>query len=512
MIKKSLITLIAAISICNGANAAATDKDFEALTIDLLDSSMKVSQLAVNFNVILSQTTAFDGFLKATDKFKQSNVGVAYDDYKFVLENIETNDFGYTLMASKLADYGLFYLSNLACKKMSDEDITKNHVDNIKKFFYPKTNLPYDEEIYLAEAYSNIMFNNQSSEMMEDLLRNKELLANYDYANYILALAAFKSNRLSVAKQYIHIAVTQNPQNLNYKVLQAQILANGMKPQEAIKIVSQLKKEGLTEAELTRRLNSLEQYVLYKCAKNNQEKNYYLGNYYFYEGDYNKSVKTLQSGLGKNKSINNKINGMMSKVYLTMQEYEKAQDTAKKVLKHDSNNTQANMTLGNLNYLKKDYKKALKNYKKAQKDKTTQLSAEVKIASILQKTGYESESKALFEKILQNSSSEAEGYYNVAMIEPFKQLTYLKKALALNIMYVDAWLGLARFELTRDNFAKAQDYLATAYYIDQNDYRYYYYQGLIYKNKDDINTASMYFKKCLKLNPNCEEAQKELNL
>ena len=98
------------------------------------------------------------------------------------------------------------------------------------------------------------------------------------------------------------------------------------------------------------------------------------------------------------------------------------------------------------------------------------------------------------------------------MIEPFKQLPYLKKALALNIMYTDAWLGLARYELTRDNFAKAQDYLATAYYIDQNDFRYYYYQGLIYKNKDDLTTAAMYFKKCLKLNPKCDEAQKELNL
>ena len=78
MIKKSLITLIAAISICNGANAAATDKDFEALTIDLLDSSMKVSQLAVNFNVILSQTTAFDGFLKAI--FSSSNLEWVFDN------------------------------------------------------------------------------------------------------------------------------------------------------------------------------------------------------------------------------------------------------------------------------------------------------------------------------------------------------------------------------------------------------------------------------------------------
>ena len=511
MIKNFLITFII-IMVCNCAFAADTTKDFEDLTIDLLDSSMKVSQLSVNFNVIMSQTAAFDSFLKATDKFKQSNVRVAYDDYKFILDNIDTNDFGYTLMASKLADYGLFYLSELACKKMSDTDITKNHVENIKKFFYPKTSLPYNEEVYLAEVYSNIMYNNQSNEMTEELLQNKDLLSNYDYANYILALAAYKSNKLSLAKQYIQIAITQNPQNLNYKVLQAQILANGMKPQDALKIVSQLKKEGLTEAELNRRINSLEQYVLYKSEKQNWKKSYYLGNYYYYEGEYNKSVKTLQSAIGKNKAANAQISGLLSKVYLTMQEYEKAQDSAKKALKKDSNNAPANMTLGNLNYLQKNYKKALKNYEKAEKDKQTKLKAEIKIATILQKMGDEAKSKELFEKVLRTTSSEAEGYYNVAMIEPFKQLPYLKKALALNIMYTDAWLGLARYELTRDNFAKAQDYLATAYYIDQNDFRYYYYQGLIYKNKDDLTTAAMYFKKCLKLNPKCDEAQKELNL
>ena len=88
----------------------------------------------------------------------------------------------------------------------------------------------------------------------------------------------------------------------------------------------------------------------------------------------------------------------------------------------------------------------------------------------------------------------------------------VEKALGINITYIDAWLGLARYEISRDNFAMAQDYLSNAYYIDQNDFRYYYYQGLIYKSQDDYPTAAMYFKKCLKLNPNCVEAQKELNL
>ncbi len=518
MIKKCLtlilfIFVMAQISFAKETERpVSTYKDFEAMTIDLLDSSMKESQTSINFNIAVSKIEAFSDFLRATDKFKQSNVSAAYDDYKYILDNISASDFGYTLMAGKLADYGFFYLSDLACKKMSDIEITKNHVDNIQKFFYPKKRLPYNEELYLAEAYSNIMFNEQSKETMEELQQNNDMLENFDYANYILALAAFKSNNLQIARQYIQIAVAQNPQNLNYKILQAQIYANGMRPQDAIKVVNQIKKEDLTEAELQRRVKSIEQYVLYKNSKKDWEKNYHLGNYYFYEGDYNKSVKVLQSALGKNKSYDAKINASLSTIYLSMQEYEKAKNSAQKALKKDRNNAEANLIQGNLNYLKANYKKAIKNYKKVQKDKSKQLNAEVKIAKSLQKLGEENKSKALFKDVLSKSSTEYEAYYNIAMLEPYKQLTYLKKALALNIIYVDAWLGLARYEIMRDNINLAQDYLSTAYYIDQNDFRYYYYQGLIYKNKDDIQTASSFFKKCLKLNPNCIEAQKELNL
>lgn len=516
MIKKCLTTLViilmATSQNCFAEEAISTSNDFEKMSISLLDPSMKVSQLSINFNIVISQIEAFNEFIKATDKFKQSNVEAAYDDYKFILDNINTNDFGYTLMASKLADFGLFYLSNYSCKKMADGEITKNHVDNIQKFFYPKTRLPYTEEIYLAEAYANIMFNEQSKETMEELLANSDLLEKFDYANYVLALAAYKADKMSIAKQYIQIAVTQNPQNMNYKILEAKILASGMKPQEAMRVVNQLKKEDLTEAELQRRVNSIEQYVLYKCAKKDWERNYYLGNYYYYEGNFGKSIKTLQSALGKNKSRNAKVNALMSRVYLSMQEYEKAKDTAQKTVKKDSDNPIARMTLGNINYTQQNYKKALKDYQKVAKDKEYKVQSEVKIAQTLQKMGEEKKSKELFEKVLKESSTEYEAYYNIAMIEPFKQLAYLKKALALNIMYIDAWLGLARHELSRDNFALAQDYLATAFYIDQNDFRYYYYQGLLYKNQDDMQTAEMYFRKCLKLNPNCVEAQKELNL
>ncbi|MGN0018279.1 MAG: tetratricopeptide repeat protein [Candidatus Gastranaerophilaceae bacterium] len=522
MIKKFLCSFITILSLTLFVQALCfakeeqskvkTNEDFGNYAINLLDPTMKVNELSVNFNITLSQMEAFNDFLSATDKFKQSNVEVAYEEYKNVLDKVETNDFGYTLMANKLAEYGFFYLSEFATKKMSDKDITSNHVENLKKFFYPNKRLTYKEEIYLAEAYANIMYNDQAKESLDDIIKQSDLLKNYDYANYIAALAAYKSNNLQVARQYINSAVSKNPQNLNYQILQAQIYADGAKPQTALKIVSHIKKEPLTESELQRRVNSIEQYVLYKSAEKDWLKNYHLGYYYFYQSEYSKSIRALQNALGKNKGNNAKVNSLMSKVYLAMNEYEKAQDSAQKAIKKNKNLADARMTRGKLNFIKKDYKNALKDFEKAEKDKSVSSDAQVKIAEIYQKQGEEKLAKAMFEKALKTSSTSVEAYYNIAMTEPFKQLNYLKKALGINITYTDAWLGLARYEINRDNFSLAQDYLSTVYYLNQNDYRYYYYQGLIYKSHDDIQTAALYFQKCLKLNPNCQEAKKELNL
>lgn len=68
-----------------------------------------------------------------------------------------------------------------------------------------------------------------------------------------------------------------NPQNLNYKKLKAEILSQGKKPKNAIKMVDYIKSQKLYSADFTRKVNSLEQYVLYKSEKNYAEKMYHLG-------------------------------------------------------------------------------------------------------------------------------------------------------------------------------------------------------------------------------------------
>ena len=195
-----------------------------------------------------------------------------------------------------------------------------------------------------------------------------------------------------------------------------------------------------------------------------------------------------------------------------MQEYEKAQDTAQKAYKLDSGNSTVLLVLGDLNFRSGDYKNALKYYKDAEsKDKTSSICS-VKVAQTYEQLGKEKIATEIYEKILKTYSDNWVAYYKIALKDKSKELAYLKKAIAINMNYKDAWLDLGRVEIERGNFFEAKKYLNVANYIDENDFRYYYYQGLIAKNQGMKQESERYFKKSLLLNPDYAPAKEELSI
>ena len=96
--------------------------------------------------------------------------------------------------------------------------------------------------------------------------------------------------------------------------------------------------------------------------------------------------------------------------------------------------------------------------------------------------------------------------------EKDREIPYLKKSIAINLSYKDAWIDLARVEIEKKNLNKAKFYLTIAGYIDENDFRYYYYQGLIAKAQGLSQDADENFRKSLKLNPDYVPAKEELNI
>lgn len=463
----------------------------------------------------LNENDAFNNLANASDKFVQCNIRASWEDFKTLINTTPDNDFMYISFANKMADLGLFDLAELASSKIKDKTIGGISTDAMKRFYYPRKKMRLDNELLLAEAYSNILYNNQSSEATNELLKNEAFLANYDYANYLVALGSYQSGLFSRAAKYINLAIIQNPTNLNYQRLKAQILAQNDESVEAIKIVDNLKKQNLYSYEYERKINSLEQFVLYKTKKAQWEKDYHLGYYYYLENDSSKAIRTLQNALASKKKANmGLVYSLMSEIYLSINEFEKAADTAQKAYKINDNNPKALITLGDLSYRDKNYKQALNYYKKAASADKKSYQPLVKEALVYQKTSNTKKAQELYAKVLKTYSNSWEAYYNVALLsesDKDKQVIYIKKALAVNPLFNDGWIELAKIDIEKGNYDMAEKYLANAFYIDENDFRYYYYQGLVDNNVGDLTQAKYNFKKCLKINASCEEAKKALD-
>lgn len=521
MIKRELKACVFSVLLAAVAsNCFAQDAFSPIQTINPDANNKPSSELSINLNqsennykkIILTKNDTFYDFTNAADKFVQCNIRASWEDFKSFINNSADNDFINISSANKMADMGLFDLANLASTKMQDKDITSLSIDAMKRYYFPRRKLKLEDELFLAEIYSNILFNNQSSEATSELLKKDNLLSNYDYANYMVALGSYKSNSFKQAAKYINIALIQNPTNLNYQVLKAKILAENDEPFEALKTVENLKKQNLYSYEYERKIKSLEQFILYKIKKSQWEKDYHLGYYYYLEKDDSKAIRTLQSALeSKKKADKSIIYGLMSEIYLDMKEFEKASDTAKKASKFNRNNTKSLITLGDLSFRNEDYKQALEYYKKAASQDKKSYVPLVKEAQVYQKLSNTKKAQEIYTKVLKTHSDSWEAYYNVALLEKDKETIYLKKSLAVNPLYKDAWIDLARVEVNNGNYQIAQKYLSNAYYIDENDFRYYYYQGLVSKNSGDLTQAEYNFKKCLKLNSSHKEAQDELN-
>lgn len=526
---KGLIFSALVIFVTSNSPAKALDSAFSPLKTINPDSNygpnypssgevkIDLNKTSDNYKKInITENDTFYYFENATDRFVQSNIRASWDDFKKLINTTYDNDFMYMSYANKLADLGFFDLATLASSKIKDKDIAGLSMDAMKRFYFPRRKLKLDDEFTLAETYSNILYNNQSSEATNELLKNETLLSNSDYANYLVALGSYKSNIFKRAGKYINIAIIQNPTNLNYQVLKAKILAEENEPTEAMKTVENLKKQNLYSYEYERKIKSLEQFVLYKIKRNEWEKDYHLAYYYYYENDSSKAIRLLQSALSAKKRANTgMIYGLMSEVYLSMNEFEKAADTARKAYKADRNNSKALITLGDLSYRDKNYKLALDYYKKAANQDKKAYTAIVKEAQTYQKLSNTKKAEEIYTKVLKNHSDSWEAYYNIALLNKVndkeKTRIYLKKALAVNPLYESAWIELAKTEIEQGNYNIAAKYLSNAFYIDENDFRYYYYQGLVNANTGDFTQAEFNFKKCLKLNANFADAQTALD-
>lgn len=467
--------------------------------------SLEVKHATLTRNAIKNQYSI------AMEKFMQSNVRSSYQDFRILIENILPNDYIYMQLTKEMASIGFFSLSELAMSKITDPEITSLLEEDVKNFYFPNYTLTHKDQIYLAEIYSNILYNDQCQEATRELSKQLNLLTISDYANYLVAYGSMKNGDIKQAQKSIDLAIEKNPQNINYKRLKAEILSMTNKPQDGLKYLDNINSQKINTVIFDKEFHSSEEYISYKATNNDYWKKYHLAYYYYDKNEYNKALRVLQASISGKKNINNEVYALTSKVYFALKEYEKAQDYALKSLDIDKNNVTALIVLGDIAFRAKNYTLAETYYKKATgKDKD--FIAEIKLAKTYQQLNKEKKAKEIYSKVLKASSSAYEAYYQIALLEKDREINYLKKSVAINPNFKDGWIDLARIEINKENYTKALSFLGIAKYIDENDFRYYYYLGLILKNKGLASEAHKNFEKSLNLNPDYNLAKEELSI
>ena len=475
------------------------------LTSVSICSAEEVKQLKVkaetnvaNMDMVIKDNFVKSKYASAENRFAQNNIKASYDDFNDLIQRASHDDYVFLVYAMKMAEYGFFDLSDNLINKLDSNVFTSSYVKDIRKYYYPSALVNSKDIIYLADAYSNIMYNNMAIETTSELL-NSNQASESDYKNYLISLGYYKSNNLQQALKYINNAIVENDTNVNYLTLKAKVLADLNKPKQALKVLDKIKKTQFATVDFQNKVRAVEEYILYKTAKDEPLKDYHLAYYYHLQEKSLLATKVLQSAVLQAKQYSPMIYSLLGKIYYENDEPLKAHEFASRAYREDKNNYLAAITMADISYDNRKYEDALKYYKKAQK-LTKDAEPDVGVAKTYFALEKDKKSQKMYEKLLKKHSANEELLVESLQVFPQKADYYLPKVASIDISNNDIWLGLANLTIRDNNFNMAATYLNNSYYIDANNFKYYYYLSLVLRAKGDIELANQSLIRCSRLN------------
>ena len=221
----------------------------------------------------------------------------------------------------------------------------------------PTYKLSKEEEIKLAEFYTDIIFNNLAFETAKTLPK-EPLIKKSDYANYILAYANLEAKDTSKALNLINKAISMNKYNLAYHKLKARIFCENKKFDEAEKIVNSLLKEVHISEIAKKDLLILKAYIKARVTNKEANSKYYLANYLFLTNDLQRAIKEANTSIYLKKKNPESYN-LLGNIYLKENNIEKAEENFNKALKINKRNQNAILGLANVEFYKEHYDKAI---------------------------------------------------------------------------------------------------------------------------------------------------------
>lgn len=457
---------------------------------------------AANMEMVIKDNFVKAKYASAENRFLQGNVKASHTDFSDLISRAVHDDYVFLVYAMKMAEYGFFDLSEELIQKLDNNLYTKNYVKDVRKFYYPTSMVDPNDTIYLADAYASIVYNNLAIETTSELL-NSTRAAESDYKNYLIALGFYKSNNLVQALKYINNAIFENDINVNYKILKAKVLADSNKPKQAMKVLKEIQKVEFLTVDFQDKVKAIEEYVLYKIAKEDVLKDYHLAYYYHLQEKSLLATKVLQSAILQAKEYAPQIFALLGRIYYENDEPLKAQEFAQRAYRDDNKNYLAVLTLADLSYDERKYDDSLKLYKEAKK--VTKATAPiVGMANSYLALEKDKKSKKLYEKMLKKHHYDEDLLVGSLKVFPQRADEYLPEVASVDITNNEIWLGLANLAIKDGNYRMAEAYLNNSYYIDENNFRYYYYLSQVLLAKGDIESSNQLLIKCSRLNSDYE--------
>lgn len=453
---------------------------------------------AANMDMIIKDNFIKSKYTSAENRFMQGNVSVSHDDFEDLVNRANHDDYVFLAYGMKMADFGFFDLTEDLITRLDNNLYTKNYVKDIRRFYYPSGMVNKKDTLYLADAYASIVYNNLAIETTSELLNSVQANES-DYKNYLIALGYYKSNNLSKALKYINNAITENDVNVNYQILKAKILADSDKSKQALKVIEKIKKTEFNTIDFQNKVKSAEEYVLYKISKEEPLKDYHLSYYYHLQEKSLLATKVLQSAIIQAKNHAPKIFALLGRIYYENDEPIKAKEFAQRAYKDDRKNYISTLTLADVLYDDRKFDEALKYYKEAKK-LTKDAAPSVGIAKTYLALAQDKKSKKMYEKLLKKKLSNEDLLISSLKVFPQRAYDYLPNAVSRDISNNDIWLGLAGLAIKDGNYQMAETYLNNSYYIDENNFKYYYYLSQVLRARGEFEKSNLSLIKCSNLN------------
>lgn len=433
----------------------------------------------------------FEGAEKLVE---QSNVSVAYYEYRNILNKMEPNDFYYMTSAYRLSQLGYFSLAYLAMSKVQNREIWGKHINAIRKYFFPSIHLKVPEEVFLAGLYSDIVYNNLTDESLEKLEKSGNVIVKSDYASYLRSRAYYEQKKYKEALSEINRAISSNSDNVNYKRFKAEILTADGRTKEALNCLKPLLAEEIPFIMMVKDLDKIKYYSLSESTKDELLQKYYLAYYFYLNRDYPRAISELNMLLLKGEYKNSP--NLLGQIYLLTGNYRDAEKLYEKVLSNDKKAYYAHKGMGDILLHREKFKEALAEYKLAEKG----LGKDVETLIALCVTSFKTKEYRQAYKYLAKAQKAYGDNYKVLYLSSQIQKDFGKQnllnSLEKNVFYPEGWLDMARDALDLNDTKSAEEYINTAAYITKNSPRYFYYKSLLdtaNKNYDealtDINRA-----------------------